>query len=127
MRRDVFPEESPTYGMDLRDEFIRLAGDNRASGRPLPRFRIFPVFPKPGKGRNAITGRRICLLRDRNVVEPGELFFRCVSTGSGRTSFKADKNSRRRKRCAGECESRSREERFLIRDSAGKVSNHGVV
>src|SRR6266403_1320540 len=37
-------------GMDLGDELIRLACDNRASAQPLSRFRIFPVFPEPGKG-----------------------------------------------------------------------------
>ncbi len=36
--------------MDLRDELIRLACDNRASAQPLSRFGIFPVFPEPGKG-----------------------------------------------------------------------------
>src|SRR5438132_7762085 len=40
-------------GMDLRDELIRLACDNRASAEPLPRFGIFPVFPEPGKGERA--------------------------------------------------------------------------
>src|SRR5215813_11972515 len=37
-------------GMDLRNEFIRLACDNRAGAEPLSRFGIFPSFPKPGKG-----------------------------------------------------------------------------
>src|SRR6266404_2131601 len=37
-------------GMDLRDELIRLACDNRASAQPLSGFGIFPVFPEPGKG-----------------------------------------------------------------------------
>ena len=36
--------------MDLRDELIRLACDNRASAQPLSRFGIFPVFPESGKG-----------------------------------------------------------------------------
>jgi|SRR5271165_1702470 len=40
-------------GMDLRDELIRLACDNRASAQPLPRFGIFPVFPESGKGERA--------------------------------------------------------------------------
>jgi hypothetical protein len=40
-------------GMDLCDELIRLACDNRASAQPLPRFGIFPVFPEPGKGERA--------------------------------------------------------------------------
>src|SRR6266436_6571742 len=40
-------------GMDLRDELIRLACDNRASAQPLIRFGIFPVFPEPGKGERA--------------------------------------------------------------------------
>jgi len=40
-------------GMDLRDEFIRLACDNRASAQPFSRFGIFPVFPEPGKGERA--------------------------------------------------------------------------
>jgi hypothetical protein len=31
-------------GMDLGDEFIRLACDDRAGAQPLSRFRIFPVF-----------------------------------------------------------------------------------
>jgi hypothetical protein len=41
-------------GMDLRDELIRLACDNRASAQPLPRFGIFPVFPESGKGERAV-------------------------------------------------------------------------
>ncbi len=41
-------------GMDLRDELIRLACDNRASAHPLPRLGIFPVFPEPGKGERAL-------------------------------------------------------------------------
>src|SRR5258705_12126073 len=40
-------------GMDLRDELIWLACDNRTSAQPLPRFGIFPVFPEPGKGERA--------------------------------------------------------------------------
>ena len=36
-------------GMDLRDELIRLACDNRASAQPLSRFGIFPVFPEARK------------------------------------------------------------------------------
>src|SRR3981081_769340 len=40
-------------GMDLRNELIRLACDNRASAQPLPRFGIFPVLPEPGKGERA--------------------------------------------------------------------------
>ena len=40
-------------GMDLRDELIRLARDNRASAQPLVRLRISPVFPEPGKGERA--------------------------------------------------------------------------
>src|SRR5262249_28784068 len=36
-------------GMDLRDEVIRLACDNRASAKALPRFGIIPSFPKSGK------------------------------------------------------------------------------
>src|SRR6266403_1098972 len=39
--------------MDLRDELIRLACDNRASAHPLSRFGIFPVFQKPSKGERA--------------------------------------------------------------------------
>src|SRR5262245_12604250 len=35
-------------GMDLRDEFIGLACDNRASAQPLPGFGIFPVFSRAG-------------------------------------------------------------------------------
>jgi hypothetical protein len=31
-------------GMDLRDELVRLACDNRASAQPLFRFGIFPVL-----------------------------------------------------------------------------------
>jgi hypothetical protein len=40
-------------GMDLRDQLIRLACDNRASAQPLPRFGIFPIFPESGKGERA--------------------------------------------------------------------------
>src|SRR5690349_503053 len=40
-------------GMDLCYELIRLACDNRASAQPLPRFGIFPVFPKPSKSERA--------------------------------------------------------------------------
>ena len=40
-------------GMDLRDELIRFACDNRASAHPLPRFGIFPVFPETGKRERA--------------------------------------------------------------------------
>src|SRR5258708_980376 len=40
-------------GMDLRDELIRLACDNRASAQPFSRFGISPVFPEPGKGERA--------------------------------------------------------------------------
>ena len=40
-------------GMDLRDELVRLACDNRASAQPLSRFGIFPIFPEPGKGERA--------------------------------------------------------------------------
>jgi len=40
-------------GMDLRDELVRFACNNRASAQPLPRFGILPVFPKPGKGEPA--------------------------------------------------------------------------
>jgi hypothetical protein len=36
--------------MDLCNQFIRLPCDNRASAQPLPRFGIFPSFPKAGKG-----------------------------------------------------------------------------
>ena len=36
-------------GMDLCDELVRLARDNRASSEPLIRLGIFPVFPKSGK------------------------------------------------------------------------------
>src|SRR6266436_1086765 len=39
--------------MDLRDELIRLACDNRAGAYPLVRLRIFPVFPEPSKGERA--------------------------------------------------------------------------
>src|ERR1700731_335464 len=39
--------------MDLRDELIRFACDNRASAQPFSRFGIFPVFPEPGKGERA--------------------------------------------------------------------------
>src|SRR6266478_6067108 len=35
-------------GMDLRDELIRLACDNRARAQPLPGFGIFPVFSRAG-------------------------------------------------------------------------------
>jgi hypothetical protein len=40
-------------GMDLRDELIRFACNNRASAQPFSRFGIFPVFPEPGKGERA--------------------------------------------------------------------------
>src|SRR6266403_5943870 len=40
-------------GMDLCDELIRLACDNRASAQPLSRFGIFPVFPEARKGERA--------------------------------------------------------------------------
>jgi hypothetical protein len=36
-------------GMDLRDELVRLARNNRAGAQPLPRFGILPVFPEPHK------------------------------------------------------------------------------
>ena len=39
--------------MDLRDEFIGFACDNRASAEPLSRFGILPSFPKAGKGEQA--------------------------------------------------------------------------
>src|SRR6516225_10723418 len=39
--------------MDLRDQLIRFARDNRASAQPFSRFGIFPVFPEPGKGERA--------------------------------------------------------------------------
>src|SRR6266404_8913866 len=39
--------------MDLRYELLRHACDNRASAQPFPRFGIFPVFPKSGKGERA--------------------------------------------------------------------------
>jgi hypothetical protein len=39
--------------MDLRDQLIRLARDNRASPKPLPGFGIFPSFPEPSKGERA--------------------------------------------------------------------------
>ena len=39
--------------MDLCDEFIGLACDNRASAQPLSGFGILPVFPKAGKGERA--------------------------------------------------------------------------
>jgi hypothetical protein len=47
--------------MDLCDEFIGLACDNRASSQLLPRFGIVPVFPKSGKGERAsvFTTRKI--------------------------------------------------------------------
>ncbi len=37
-------------GMDLRDELVRLARNNRAGAQPFSRFGIFPVFPESGKG-----------------------------------------------------------------------------
>jgi hypothetical protein len=39
--------------MDLGDELIGLACDNRASAQPLSGFGIFPVFPKSSKGERA--------------------------------------------------------------------------
>gem|GEM_PF-6402133 len=40
-------------GMDLRDELIRPACNNRASAQPFSRFSIFPVFPEPSKAERA--------------------------------------------------------------------------
>src|SRR5262249_820760 len=40
-------------GMDLGDELIGLACDNRASAEPLSGFGILPVFPKAAKGERA--------------------------------------------------------------------------
>src|SRR5215813_5434302 len=37
-------------GMDLRDELIGIARDNRTSAQPLSGFRIFPSFPETRKG-----------------------------------------------------------------------------
>ena len=37
-------------GMDLRDELIRFACDDRASAQPFSGFRISPSFPKTGEG-----------------------------------------------------------------------------
>jgi hypothetical protein len=48
-----FREDYRHTGMDLREELVRLACDNRASAHPFSRFRIFPVFPKAGKGERA--------------------------------------------------------------------------
>jgi hypothetical protein len=48
-------------GMDLRDELIRLACDNRAGAQALSRFGIFPVFSRAGtkvNGRVFHGGRR---------------------------------------------------------------------
>src|SRR5262245_39694255 len=39
--------------VDLRDELIGFACDNRASAEPLSRFGILPSFPKAGKGERA--------------------------------------------------------------------------
>ena len=39
--------------MDLGDEVIGLACDNRASAHPFSGFGIFPVFPETGKGERA--------------------------------------------------------------------------
>jgi len=39
--------------MDLRDEFIGLACDNRASAEPLSGFGIFPSFPEASEGERA--------------------------------------------------------------------------
>jgi hypothetical protein len=33
-------------GMDLRDELVRLARNNRAGAQPFSRFGIFPVFSR---------------------------------------------------------------------------------
>src|ERR1700730_3793700 len=41
-------------GMDLRDEFVGLACNNRAGAYPLSRFGIFPVFQGPSKGEGAV-------------------------------------------------------------------------
>src|SRR6516225_4851724 len=40
-------------GMDLCDELIGFACENRASAEPLSRFGILPSFPKAGKGERA--------------------------------------------------------------------------
>ena len=37
-------------GMDLRDELIRLASDNRAGAQPFSGIRDLSILPKPGKG-----------------------------------------------------------------------------
>src|SRR6185437_4487208 len=49
----LFRKNHRHAGMDLRNELIRLACDDRASAQPLSRFGIFPVFPEPGKGERA--------------------------------------------------------------------------
>jgi hypothetical protein len=36
--------------MDLGDQFIRFACDNRAGAQPFSGFRVFPAFPEPSKG-----------------------------------------------------------------------------
>src|SRR5216684_177191 len=41
-------------GMDLRDEFVGLACNNRAGAYPLSKFGIFPVYPEPSKGEWAV-------------------------------------------------------------------------
>ena len=43
--------------------------------------------------RDVVIDRQIRLLRDRNVIEPGELFFGCGSTVASALSLKGDKNS----------------------------------
>ena len=40
--------------MDLRDEFVGLACNNRAGAYPISRFGIFPVFPESSKGEWAV-------------------------------------------------------------------------
>jgi hypothetical protein len=47
-------------GMDLRDELIGLACDDRASAQPFSGFGIFLSFPKAGEGERApVPGTRL--------------------------------------------------------------------
>jgi hypothetical protein len=56
----LLTEESPGHtGMDLRNEFIRLTCNSRASALALPRFGTFRVFPGSGKGEQPYVFRAI--------------------------------------------------------------------
>jgi hypothetical protein len=74
--------------MDLRDEFIGLACDNRASAKPFPGFGIFPSFPESGKGERASVfhgkrERQLCFSRFAPFVESGSHYQWNVIPSSG--------------------------------------------